>query len=313
LSNLQKTLLHSLDNVLRPLDKEDGPYRKEPASTKKLKKGDVAWGTRKIVLGWIIHTILMTLELPQHCKDRLLAILAKIPRSQKCTYVRRWQQILGELRLLSIALPGSQGLLSLLQEALRHQSKNCIQLSQEIHAALNVFRWLAQDISQRPTRIYKIVPQPKPELLGAQDTSGAGMGGVWFPASNTLHPRLPHDSAAKSSVVPGLNLWPATFPNEISKTLVSHKNLKGQITNSDLELAAGVIQHDILARNFDVWVKPLRVDPTTPQLLHGKQRDPPPQQQPQPISSVASGHSPALPPVQLFFFLCARKAQCNGR
>jgi hypothetical protein len=68
LSNVRRTLLHSLDEVMRPLDKDDGPYRKEPASTKKLKQGDAAWETRKVILGWVIDTVLMTLELPQHQK-----------------------------------------------------------------------------------------------------------------------------------------------------------------------------------------------------------------------------------------------------
>jgi hypothetical protein len=165
-----------------------------------------------MILGWIIDTVLMTLELPQHRKDRLLAILAEILRNQKRTSVKRWQRILGELCSMLIALPGSRGLFSLLQETLRHQAQNRIRLSREVHAALDDYRWLAQDLSHRPTRIYKIVSQPEPELLGAQDASGAGKGGDWFSASNALRPRLlPSDSAAKSSVVLGPILWHATF------------------------------------------------------------------------------------------------------
>ena len=57
LSTIRQTLLHSLDEVLRPLDPDDDAYRKEPASTKKLRQGDAAWGTRKLILGWIIDTI----------------------------------------------------------------------------------------------------------------------------------------------------------------------------------------------------------------------------------------------------------------
>jgi hypothetical protein len=153
---------------------------------------------------------------------------------------------------MSIALPGSRGLFSLMQEALRHQTKKRIRLSREVHAALDDFRWLAQDISQRPTRLYELVPQPEPELLGAQDASGAGMGGVWFPASDTLRTRRHRNSAAESTAAEGPILWRATFPNEISRNLVSQKNPKGRITNSDLELAAGVLQNDVAAHNFDI-------------------------------------------------------------
>ena len=212
LSSIRRTLLHSLDDVLRPLDSEDDAYRKEPASTKKLKQGDAAWGTRKLVLGWIIDTILMTLELPHHRKVRFLAILDEIPRSQKRVSVKKWQQVLGELRSMSIALPGSRGLFSLMQEALQHQTKNRIRLSRGVHAALDDFRWLAADLSNRPTRIYEIVPQPDPELLGAQDASGKGMGGVWFPASLSLQTRHRDSSTAEASEIQGPILWRSTFP-----------------------------------------------------------------------------------------------------
>jgi hypothetical protein len=153
---------------------------------------------------------------------------------------------------MSIALPGSRGLFSLMQEALRHQTKGRIRLSQEVHAALDDFRWLAHDLAEQPTQIYEIVPQPEPELIGAQDASGSGMGGVWFPASDALRTRHPRGSTAKSSAARGPILWRAKFPNEISKNLVSQKNPKGRITNSDLELAAGVVQHDVAAHNFDI-------------------------------------------------------------
>jgi hypothetical protein len=83
LSKVRRTLLKTLDEVLQELDTLDDEHRQEPASTKKLKQGDVCWGTRILVLGWIIDTILLTLELHQHQKVRLQSILDEIPRSQK--------------------------------------------------------------------------------------------------------------------------------------------------------------------------------------------------------------------------------------
>ena len=153
---------------------------------------------------------------------------------------------------MSIALPGSQGLFSLMQEALRHQTNNRLRLSRGVHAVLDDFRWHVTDLSGRPTRIYEIVPQPEPELLGAQDASAMGMGGVWFPASERLQARHTHSSAAKSSASVGPILWRAKFPTNVSKNLVSYNNPRGQITNSDLELAAGLVQHDIAVHAFDL-------------------------------------------------------------
>jgi hypothetical protein len=59
-------------------------------------------------------------------------------------------------------------------------------------------------------------------------------------------------SAAESSASPGPILWRARFPKEIAKSLVSFENPKGQVTNSDLELAASVVHHDIAAHNFAI-------------------------------------------------------------
>jgi hypothetical protein len=105
-------------------------------SVKKLKAGDARWATRKVLLGWVIDMLQMTLELPAHRKRRLLDILTEIPLTQRRISVKRWQQILGEIRSMAIALPGSNGLFSLLQEALRHQSNGRIRLSQGVQDTL---------------------------------------------------------------------------------------------------------------------------------------------------------------------------------
>jgi CRISPR/Cas system CSM-associated protein Csm2 small subunit len=137
LSKVRRTLLHTLDEVLRKLDALDDKHQKEPASTKKLKQGDACWATRKLVLGWIINTSLLTLELPQHRKDRLQAILNEVPQRKKRTSVKKWQQIVGEFCSMAIAIPGSRGLFSLLQEALQHQSDGHIHLLHGVHDTLD--------------------------------------------------------------------------------------------------------------------------------------------------------------------------------
>jgi hypothetical protein len=66
LLHVKRVLIHALDHVFRKLDKEDWPHRQEPASVKKMKKGDTTWATRKVILGWTIGTLAMTVELPPH-------------------------------------------------------------------------------------------------------------------------------------------------------------------------------------------------------------------------------------------------------
>ena len=53
---VRRILMQAIDDVIRPLDPEDSPHRREPISVKKLLKGDCSWSTIKLVLGWIIDT-----------------------------------------------------------------------------------------------------------------------------------------------------------------------------------------------------------------------------------------------------------------
>jgi hypothetical protein len=155
---------------------------------------------------------------------------------------------------MAIAIPGSRGLFSLLQEALQHQSDGRIRLSRGVHDTLDDLRWLVNDLAIRPTRLYKIVPQPDPEFLGAQDASGDGMGGVWFPEATSLVKRPVTGSAAESSTAnsTGPLLWRAKFDADTTGDLVSFQNPSGTITNLDLKLAALLVQHNIAAHGFDI-------------------------------------------------------------
>jgi len=73
------------------------------------------------MLGWGIDTIAKTITLPPHRVTRLHKILNSIKPKQKTVPTKQWHKVLGELCSMSIAIPGSQGLFSLLQEALRRE------------------------------------------------------------------------------------------------------------------------------------------------------------------------------------------------
>jgi hypothetical protein len=139
-----------------------------------------------------------------------------------------------------IALPGAAGLFSVLQEAFRHEEldRPRLRLSKTLHGFLHDFRALAEDVMQRPTRIAELVPDVFPSTLGACDAAGSGMGGVHF---------IPSED---KKIIP--ILWRQRFPTWITNRLVSFANPKGDINNSELELAGSVAQHDILANVADV-------------------------------------------------------------
>ena len=228
---LNRILMHCIDEVLAPADPNQ-PHRLEAISTKKLRRGDASWATRKVVLGWLIDTVAQTIELPAHRHERLLAIFADL-RGRKRIALKQWHRVLGELRSMVLAIPGGRGLFSMLQHGFRHTEHNRIRLTPGIHAHLADFEWLARDLHTRPTRLAEIVAD-HPSAVGPCDASGRGMGGVWFIPG---HPPL---------------VWRHRFPARITARLVSDRNPAGDLTNSDLEHACVLAQQDILSQASDV-------------------------------------------------------------
>ena len=96
----------------------------------------------------------MTISLPPHRADRFWDILAEIPATQKRIIVDKWHRCLGELRSMLLALPGSCGLFSQMQEALRHVNGKRVTLTRGVHEALADFQWLAKYMASRPTGLF---------------------------------------------------------------------------------------------------------------------------------------------------------------
>jgi hypothetical protein len=230
---VKQHLLHSLDQVLRKLEPGDSQYRQELTSVKKLTKGDACWTTRKIILGWVVDTVAETVELPQHRVQRLQDILGSIGPHQRRVAVKQWHKVMGELRSMALAIPGVRGLFSTLQEAFRHPTEGSrLKLNKGVHDFLEDFRWLARELSQRPTRLGELLPG-HPIAIGTTDAAGPGMGGIFF---------TPAPSGTQAF------LWREPFPLQVQSKLITWDNPKGSLTNSDLELAGAVAQHYIVAQ-----------------------------------------------------------------
>jgi hypothetical protein len=180
--HVKRFLLHALDSVFRKLDTTDGPHRQEPASIKKMLKGDATWATRKTILGWVVDTINMTVELPQHRVERLFELLDSVAPGQRRASANKWEKLLGELRSMVLIIPGGRGLFSVLQESLKKRCDNGtrVHLTPIVDSMIQDFRWLATDMMRRPTTIAELIPARLPAALGGQDASGVGMGGVHF-------------------------------------------------------------------------------------------------------------------------------------
>ena len=237
---VRRHTFHTIDKVFRPNDEMD-LNRKQPISQKKLLQGDDAWSTEKLILGWLINSATKTISLPQHRKDRLDSLLAKMLRRKRVS-TKDWQRLLGELRSMQIALPGSAGCFSFLQNALAPNKKR-VKITPAVQDQLLDFQWLADNLAQRPTHLAEVVPTP-PIYFAAMDASKAGMGGVWFPPIHPLPPfsiQPPASARLKHPI-----LWRSPFPASIQSQLVSTDNPHGKITNSDLELAGSIAHDDVL-------------------------------------------------------------------
>ena len=78
---------------------------------------------------------------------------------------------------------------------------------------------LRSNIYQQQKSIYKLA-LGDPKYIQFTDISALGAGGVWTSGTHHLTPIV----------------WSILFPSEVRNLLVSEKNKKGYITNSDLEL-----------------------------------------------------------------------------
>jgi len=261
----RRTLMHTIDQVFRPLAPSDPAHRTEPISVTKLAKGDAAWSTCKKLLGWIVDSESMTLTLPPRRLLRLETLLASIPSTQKRLSLERWHQLLGELRSMSLALPGARGLFSHLQQAIDTKTGTRVRLTAAFHRALDDFRWLHANLASRPTRLFELVPTA-PTVTGTHDASGIGAGGVWIPDSTAV-PRSPSlltldpatgnlQSVRPATPVPVV--WRTPFPPHVSAQLITVDNPLGRINNSELELLGAYLHDDVATQCWDVRERTIR-------------------------------------------------------
>jgi len=161
---------------------------------------------------------------------------------------------------MSLALPGSRGLFSHLQQALQTRVGTRLRLTKAFHHALNDFRWIHSQLAARPTRLYELVPTA-PTLTGTHDASGSGAGGVWLPHPTAVprhQPLLIVDNDAPtglrtvSPTTPMPIVWRTTFPLDVQHALISSDNPHGSINNSQLELLGALLHDDVASRSFDI-------------------------------------------------------------
>ena len=149
---MTRHLFHAIDELFLPNDKDD-IAREEPISLKKLRKGDAAWSTKKVILGWAIDTEKQVLTLPEDRKASLLALLDTVsPSASRCSQ-RRWHKLLGTLRSTVPTIAGAAGMFTCLQHALKKANGRRINLTPPVKEELTVWCRLVASLATRPTHL----------------------------------------------------------------------------------------------------------------------------------------------------------------
>ncbi|KAI2494663.1 adenylate kinase [Fragilaria crotonensis] len=234
-TRVMRAALHAIDGVFRPLQPTDPEHRKEPTSIKKMQQGDACWLPYKRMLGWDIDTRALTLNLPPHRIERLRDVLEWLRPPRKRLSRAKWHRMLGELRSMSPALPGTRGLFSTLQDALSRGDHSRVRLTQHVYDTADDFTTLVDSLAERPTRLTELVPTA-PTHIGACDACQVGMGGVWLACDERTPPFV----------------WRQRFAPLVAGALITSDNPRGSLSISDLELAGMIAHKDALASTHDI-------------------------------------------------------------
>ncbi len=195
-----------------------------------MEAGDTQWAQSKELLGFVFDGQSRTVHLTQR---KALGITEAITRLLKKTRapVPKFQSVVGMMRHVATILPSARSLFTPMNRALRgHPSTISLSASGEVHAALLDLRQLVTTLAARPTHVREILPAPDPDYIGFCDASAFGAGGVWFSGTSTVPETV----------------WRLQWPLDITAAVISESKPTGALTNSDLEMAAVVLQLNVL-------------------------------------------------------------------
>ena len=132
--------------------------------------GEGDWTYVKEVLGWILGKEAGTVTLPERKLEELLT-LVNIPPNQRRMGRKDLERLVGKLRSMHLAVPGSVAHLFHIQRALNQGGVDQAWLSPEFHRELANWKVLALQAASQPTHLAEIVlagsshtpPAPRPD------------------------------------------------------------------------------------------------------------------------------------------------------
>ncbi|KAL7545707.1 hypothetical protein ACHAWF_009056, partial [Thalassiosira exigua] len=225
LRHCSRAVLHAIHSVFPPPD-ITGHAGEDPISLKKLLEGEGLWAVRKEILGWMMDGATRCIELAEAKQQAILAELKTVLRMKRGVPFNRLQKLVGKLRHASIGIPAGKYLFGPINRLMAREELDFVvwRLAPEAKQALEDWGQLIREAAREPTHVNELVPG-EADYKGTLDASGEGAGGVWLPAKRELAPIV----------------WRLRWPPEVVARLVTPDNPDGDITNSDLEMAAEVL------------------------------------------------------------------------
>jgi hypothetical protein len=202
---------------------------KKPISKKKRDLGDGNFTSDKEMIGFRFNGIKQMVRLPPAKAAAYIKELHWILHL-KSVQLKDLQTLVGKLCHASIILPAARGFFTPINAEMQGGLKKIgVGQRSDIRAALNDLCSLIRILGLRPTHVREIVID-MPCYVGYHDAAAEGAGGVWFHLGHTMLPVV----------------WHLAFPPDIAQNVISLSIPKGLRTNSNLELAAGVLAIGVL-------------------------------------------------------------------
>ena len=204
---------------------EDDDDNEDPISLKKLNQGDGRYSTRKCILGFDFDGEAKTLWLEEEKRALLLTILHGWLRGARRAHIgipfKEFESVTAKIRHAFTAIPAGKGLMSPCNWVLRTRPPVVyLHSNRDLEEAIKGAHTLLRESTMAPTRCRELVAG-WPDYIGIQDASGQGVGGVVFGENMPCPPTV----------------FRYEWPEEIKRDIVTMKNRRGGVTNSDLEMA----------------------------------------------------------------------------
>jgi hypothetical protein len=216
---VSRATLHAIHSIFPPPEVSGHIGGKDPISRKKLEKGDARFEVEKEILGFMMNGADRTVRLSDAKATAIAEEIATILK-KKHVPLKRFRSVLGRLQHAARILPAAKGMFSPLNKATRGDPPQVgLGKSSEARAALIDLKHLILTLAALPTHVSELV-EYDPEIAGTCDASAAGAGGVWV--GYDIQPTV----------------WRVEWPQDVVELYRT-----GTLTNSDLEMAAVLLQY----------------------------------------------------------------------